>query len=258
MIGNLGLAPGGGDADIAINELSLVPNLPLTSLDLVPGVTATHSIDRGDNFPAPNVAAAAIPVDDRQWNDAIDTSTVYLTYHDIATFNIEVQRSNDGGATYLNGFGEAIDPQTFPAVGGVPATNSANVHGQLRIDHSPITNNCSSRSNLYQIFVAPDSVTENLTGGALRSVYVGVSTDAKLGLLAFTFTDTKVFTGPAGPNKEGAVNLFPALATDDFGFVYAVWSDNTNIRYSFSSDQGTTWSAPITVNSGATAGMSNV
>src|SRR2546422_7466376 len=84
-----------------------VPNLPLVSLTLAPGVTAAHSVNRGDSFSTPNVAAAAIPLDDRQWVDAIDSQTVYLVYHDIGTFNIEVQRSNDGGLTYLNGFGEA-------------------------------------------------------------------------------------------------------------------------------------------------------
>jgi len=154
---------------------------------------------------------------------------VYLVYHDVPTFNIEVQRSIDGGALYDNGFGEAIDPQTFPAVGGVPASNSANVLGQIRVDRS--SSSCSSSGNLYQIFAAPDNVTENLTGGALRSVYAGVSTDAKLNLPVYTFTDHKVFTGPASTNNEGAVNLFPALATDDSGFVYAVWSDNSNIFF---------------------------
>jgi len=75
-----------------------------------------------------------------------------------------------------------------------------------------------------------------------RSVYVGVSTDAKLGLPAFTFTDTKVFNRPGRCAESSAVKLFPALATDDFGFVYAVWSDNSNVFYSFSANQGTTWS----------------
>src|SRR5437870_1341124 len=73
---NLGVAPGGGDADIAINapdpNNSNVPNLPLTSLTLAPGVTATHSSNRGDSFTAPNVVAALIPGDDRMWNDATD------------------------------------------------------------------------------------------------------------------------------------------------------------------------------------------
>src|SRR5438445_10905716 len=117
---NLGLAPGGGDADIAVNgpdPITHIPNLPLTSLLLAPGVTGTHSTDRGDNFSPPNVLAALIGGDDRQWNDAIDAKTGYLAYHDIGTFNIDVQRSIDGGLTYGAGLGEAIDAATFPAAG---------------------------------------------------------------------------------------------------------------------------------------------
>jgi len=251
----LGVGLGGGDVDIAVNQpTSGTPNLALVSLTIAPGVTGTHSTTRGDSFSTPNPAVALIPVDDRQWIDGTDAQTVYLNYHDVATFNIEVQRSNDGGRTYVDGFGEAIDPQTFPAVGGVPATNSANTAGQIKVDRS----SCASRGNLYQIFVAPDNLTENLAAGALRSIYVGVSTDVKLGLPAFTFTDTKVFTGPAGAQNQGANNLFPALATDDFGFVYAVWSDNSNIFYSFSTNQGTTWSNPMNVSFPVNGGHANV
>ena len=106
--------------------------------------------------------------------------------------------------------------------------------------------------------MAPDSATENVTGGALRSIYVGVSTDVNLGLPVFTFNDTKVFTGPAGAQNQGAGNLFPALATDDFGFVYAVWSVNSDIFYSFSTDQGTTWSNPINVSFPVNGGHANL
>src|SRR6266704_2187896 len=251
----LGVGLGGGDVDIAVNyPTSGTPNLALVSLTLAPGVTGTHSTDRGDTFSAPNPVIALIPGDDRQWIDGTDAQTVYLNYHDVGTFNIEVQRSNDGGMTYLNGFAEAIDPQTFPAAGGVPATNSANIAGQIKVDRS----SCPSRGNLYQIFVAPDSIAENLAGGALRSIYVGVSTDVKLGLPAFTFTDTKVFPGPAGAQNQGAGNLFPALATDDFGFVYAAWSVNSDIFYSFSTDQGTTWSNPINVSFPVNGGHANL
>ncbi|HEU5336361.1 MAG TPA: post-COAP-1 domain-containing protein, partial [Terriglobales bacterium] len=173
---------------------------------------------------------------------------------DAASFNIDVQRSNDGGLTYADGFGEAIDPQTFPAAGG--GAGSANIAGQLRIDQS----SCSSGGNIYSIFVAPDSATENALGQPMRSVYVGVSDSAKLGLPAFLFTDHKIYTSPLG--SPGAVNgtnqIFPALATDQFGYVYAVWSDQTDIYYSSSSDQGTTWTAPVRVNSGPAAGMANV
>lgn len=255
---NLGIAPGGGDADMAVNTPdpnSGIPNLAVTSLTLAPGVTATNSTSRGDSFfNPPNVVAALIPGDDRQWQDAIGPATVYLSYHDAATFEIDVQRSNDGGLTYVDGFGEAIDPQTFPAAGGGAGT--ANIAGQLRIDQS----SCSSGGNLYSIFVAPDSATENALGQPMRSVYVGVSDSAKLGLPAFLFTDHKIYTSPAG--SPGAINgtdqIFPALATDDFGYVYAVWADQTSIYYSSSSDQGTTWTSPVRVNSGSTVGMANV
>jgi len=84
---NLGIAPGGGDADIAVNapdpNNSAIPNLAFTSLTLAPGVTATRSNNRGDTFfIPPNVVAALVPGDDRMWNDALDDpSTVYINYH---------------------------------------------------------------------------------------------------------------------------------------------------------------------------------
>jgi hypothetical protein len=257
--GNPGVAPGGGDADIATNApnpVSNIPNLPLTSLTLAPGVTATDSTDRGDSFGLPNVAAALIPGDDRQWQDGIDSSTVYLSYHDVATDNIDVQRSNDGGVTYINGAGAAIDAATLPAAGTLSPTDSGNIAGQIRIDQSQ----CPSRGNVYAIFAAPDSAAENLATGALRTVYVGVSTDAKNGLSSYTFTDHKIYASPAGSlgATNGTANIFPALATDGLGYVYAVWSDNSNIYFAFSPTQGNTWSAPVRVNSGATVGMANV
>ena len=134
---------------------------------------------------------------------------------------------------------------TFPAAGGVPATNTANLLGPIRVDRS----RCSSQGNLYQIFVAPETAAENASGGPFRSVYVGVSSDVKLGLPVFTFTDRKVFTGAPGSNFA---NIFPALAVDGFGNLYAVWSDNVNIFYSSSTDRGTTWTPALRINAGMT------
>ena len=237
---------------------SAIPNLAFTSLTLAPGVTATNSRNRGDTFfTPPNVVAALVPGDDRMWNDAFpDASTVYLSYHDLATFNIEVQRSNNGGLTYAAGFGEAIDAATLPAAGSLVPTDSGNTAAQIKVDKS----SCPSRGNLYVAFVAPDSVTENTNTGPQRSVYVGVSTDAGLGTSFFNFTDHKVFTSPAGSQgaMHGLANIFPALAVDDFGYVYSVWSDNQSVFLSSSSDLGTTWTSPVRVNAGSTVGKSNV
>src|SRR2546428_9769332 len=138
-----------------------------------------------------------------------------------------------------------------PAMGAAPASNTANVPGTIRVDRSPYP----SRGNLYQVFVAPDSAAENLASGPFRSAYVGVSTDVKLGLPVFTFTDHKVFTGAVGANFG---NIFPALAVDGFGNVYATWSDNSNIYYTFSTDLGTTWAPAAVVNQAPTLGKANV
>jgi hypothetical protein len=264
---NPGLAAGGGDDDIAVNG-GATPNLAFVSLYLAE-VTGTNSTTRGDTFfNPPNMAAAAVPADDRMWIDAFDdASTVYMNYHDLASGNIHVQLSTDGGRTYLSGFGEAIDGATFPAASG---NGSGNVAGQIRIDKN--TNSCPSRGNLYQIFSAPDNATENMTCtgspgptcSPLRTVYVGVSPNAIPGGMPNAtpmFTDHKIYTSP--PLSPGAINgtnqVFPALATDNNGWVYAVWSDNTNIYLSSSADQGATWrTAPVRVNTGATVGLANV
>src|SRR6266853_6066046 len=259
---NLGVAPGGGDADIAVNapdpNNSAIPNLAFTSLTLSPGVTATNSRNRGDTFfTPPNVVAALVPGDDRMWNDAPnDPSTVYISYHDVATFNIEVQRSNNGGLTYVAGAGEAIDAATLPTAGRLAPTDSGNTAAQIKVDKS----SCPSKGNLYVAFTAPDNVTENTNSGPQRSVYVGVSTDAGLNAPTITFTDHKIYTSPAG--SAGAVHgtnqIFPALAVDNFGYVYTVWSDNTSVFLSSSSNLGTSWTAPVRVNGGTTVGKSNV
>src|SRR5882724_4679850 len=259
----LGVAEGGGDVDIAINHASAgaVPNLPLVSLTLVPGITATHSTDRGTTFAQPNPIASAIPGDDRQWLDAdaplssgppgIHDQTVYLSFHDVATFNIDVLRSTDGGQTYVAGTGEAIDADTFPKAGSVSPTGTANLLGQIAVDKG----SCNSAGNLYQIFIAPASAAENAQGLPMRSVYVGVSKDAKLMNPAYTFTDTTVYTAVPGTNNA---QIFPALAVDQKGNTFAVWSDNSNIWMSSSTAQGRVWTAPVRVNSGATVGKANL
>lgn len=259
---DFGVAPGGGDADIAVNapdpNNSAIPNVAVTSLTLAPGVTSTRSPDRADNFiTPPNVVASLIPGDDRMWNEALtDPLTVYINYHDVATFNIDVQRSTDGGFTYTSGAGEGIDANTLPAAGSIAPTDTANTAAQIKVDHS----SCPSSGNVYVLFTAPDSATENTNSGPQRTVYVGVSKDAKLGASAFTFTDFKVFTSPQGSlaATQGANNIFPAMAVDGFGNLYALWSDNSNIFMASSTNEGASWNAPVRVNSGATVGKANV
>src|SRR5205807_3688729 len=128
----------------------------------------------------------------------------------------------------------------------------------IKVDRN--TSGCPSKGNLDAAFVAPDNAIDNAHSAPQGTVYVGVSTDAKLGAVSFTFTDHKVFTSPTGSPgaTHGTANIFPALAVDNFGYVYIVWSDNQNIFLSSSSDRGNTWTSPVLVNRDGTVGKSNV
>src|SRR6266436_2321702 len=255
-----GLAPGGGDGDVAVNAanpLNNVPNLAVVSLAAAE-VTGSHSTNRADTFSTPDLAAAGVPFDDRMWIDALDDPNhVYMEYHDFGTTSqIFVQRSNDGGQTYTDGLGTVVDAATEPSVG--PPTG--NIAGQIKVDQS----SCTSHGNLYQIFVGPDNPIDNSNNSSsfFNAAYVGVASGVSLTNPTLSFTDYKIFSCGAGstcPSGAGLGNLFPALAVDNFGYVYATWSDNTTIYYSFSMSHGTSWSPAIKVTQNTSqAGKSNV
>src|SRR5712671_288117 len=256
-----GLAPGGGDGDVAVNAPDpanmLIPNLAVVSLSAAE-VTGSHSTNRADVFSTPNPATAGVPFDDRMWIDGLnDPSHVYMEYHDFGTTSqIFVQRSSDGGETYSGALGVAIDAATEPSVG----PPSGNIAGQIKVDNS----SCSSHGNLYQIFVGPDNPVDNSNNSSafFNAAYVGVATGVSVTSPALTFTDHKIFSCGAGstcPTGAGLGNLFPGLAVDNFGYVYTTWSDNSDVYYSFSSNHGTRWSPAIKVTRKTSqAGKSNV
>ena len=256
-----GVAPGGGDGDVAVNNPdpsnSNIPNLAVVSLSAAE-VTGSHSTNRADTFSTPNPATAGVPFDDRMWLDGLnDASHVYMEYHDFGTTSqIFVQRSSDGGQTYSGALGAAVDAATEPSVG----PPSGNIAGQIKVDNS----SCSSHGNLYQIFVGPDNPTDNLNNSSafFNAAYVGVATGVSVTSPALTFTDHKIFSCGAGstcPSGAGLGNLFPGVAVDSLGYVYATWSDNTDVYYSFSTNHGTRWSPAIKVTRNSSqAGKSNV
>src|SRR6266699_6833476 len=187
-----GLAPGGGDGDVAVNAanpLNNVPNLAVVSLTAAE-VTGSHSTNRADTFSTPDVAAAGVPFDDRMWIDALDDPNhVYMEYHDFGTTSqIFVQRSNDGGQTYTNALGTVVDAATEPSVG--PPTG--NIAGQIKVDRS----SCTSHGNLYQIFVGPDNPIDNSQNSSsfFNAAYVGVATGVSLTNPTLSFPDYKIFS----------------------------------------------------------------
>jgi hypothetical protein len=262
-----GFAPGGGDGDVAVNapdSSTNIPNLAVVSLAAVE-VTASHSTNRADTFSTPNLTSAAVPFDDRMWINALDDAKhVYMEYHDFGTTSqILVQRSADGGQTYADTFPvvSTVIPPAMVAMNGVVGPPTGNIAGQIKLDRS----RTKSHGNVYQIFVGPNSVMDN-ANSLINAVYVGVASGVSLASNTPLppFNVVKIFSCVPGITcgAAGLGNLFPALAVDDFGHVYAVWSDNTDIYYSYSTDHGTSWSSAIKVTRvtqpTTQAGMSNV
>lgn len=226
---NLGVAPGGGDTDVAVapeKNADGFYNVYVASLSLA-NVDVSTSKDGGKSW-ATNYASASVPVDDREWIAADGRETVYISYHDIGTFNIDVNRSDDGGATFTK-VGEAINPVSNPGVAGASNNNQI---GNIAVDHNT--------GIVYQTFVAANGLTENLSSTPMHVVYMGVSRDG-----GKTFSDYTVYNGPS---DKSYAHQFPNVAVDQAGNVYSIFTDDQNIYYSYSTDQGKTWSPVKKVN----------
>ncbi len=227
---NTGFAPGGGDTDLAVapvkNSLGFY-NVYVASLSLA-NVDVSTSTDGGYQYTL-NPVSATISGDDREWIAADGASKVCISYHDVATFNIDVNCSFDAGATFTQ-LGDAIDTAHAYNI-------DANEIGNMAID--------SGSHVIYQSFSGIDQsdVTVCQTTGPcnFHVVYVGVSTDG-----GKTFTDYKVYDNPNTNVSYG--HQFVNVSVDRGGNVYLVYNDNHNLYYSFSSTHGQTWSGPYQIN----------
>ncbi|GAC1540059.1 MAG: hypothetical protein NVS3B12_26700 [Acidimicrobiales bacterium] len=79
-----------------------------------------------------------------------------------------------------------------------------------------------------------------------HAVWVGVSTDG-----GQTFTDHPVYVNRDPTADYG--HQFVNVSLDRAGNAYALYSDNHNLFYSYSTDKGKTWSKPVQVNKGPSA-----
>ena len=229
------VAPGGGDTDIATASAPNASghyNVYVASLSLA-DVDVSTSTDGGGTFQL-NPTGATIPVDDREWIAADGASKVCISYHDVATFNIDVNCSTDAGTTFTQ-LGDAIDASHVYNVNN-------NEIGNLAIDlHS---------HDIYQTFsgIDPGDLTGSLLGAGVgyHVVYMAVSTDG-----GQTFTDYPVYDNPDTSVSYG--HQFVNVSVDAAGNVYSVYSDNHNLYYSFSTDHGQTWDGPYRINTAPSA-----
>ena len=223
-----GTGASGGDTDLAIasapNALGNL-NVYVASLNLA-SVAVAHSGDRGATF-ANVPVVGGLPGDDRPWIAAYGASASLLTFHDIATDNIDVLRSDDGGGTYVER-SRVIDDTDYKA--------QANELGNLAIDRR---NPTASGFWAYQSFVAPSDPN----GSDFNEAFLGVSDDGG--------TTWSVKPIPCSTSGTGLDHIFPNVSVAPDGELWYAWSDDRNVFTAHSSDHGGTWtcSGPVSTSS---------
>ena len=226
-----GLAPGGGDTDLGVApeaNAGGAHNVYVASLSLA-NVTVSTSQDGGATW-SKNVLSATIAGDDREWIAADQAAKVCISYHDVATFNIDVNCSLDAGATFTQ-LGSAIDAAHLFLL-------QDNSTGNLTIDPASHV--------IYQTFSGIATAAEALLPSHFHAVWLAVSRDG-----GKTFTDYPVYVNPDPSVDYG--HQFVNVTLDGAGTVYVVYNDNHNLFYSFSTDGGQTWSGPTQVNQAPSA-----
>lgn len=217
-----GAGASGGDIDIAIAS-AVNPsgnyNVYVSSLNLA-SVNVATSQDDGTTFTQVPVVAG-LPVDDREWIAAFGASTALLSYHDIATNDIDVLRSDNAGQTFVE------ESQAIPLT-DYRAMN--NEHGNLVIDHRNLP--AGGGFWAYQSYVAPSSSS----GSHLNEAFVAASNDG-----GATWTQRAIPCSTANSSTDLDHN-FPNVSVDPEGNLWYAWSDDKNVRVAESTNHGASWS----------------
>ena len=219
-----GVGASGGDIDLAFGSaLNSAGTYTVYVASLNGGsVSVAHSSDNGATYTNVPVQGG-LPGDDREWIAAYGADTSLLTFHDVATNDIDVLRSTNGGSTYTQ-VSEAI-PETDYKAGN-------NELGNIVIDHrnaSPVAGGFWA----YQSFVAPSSDPGLLGSAAFNEAFVAVSNDG-----GSTWSDQPV---PCSTSNTDLDHNFPNVSVDPAGNIWTAWSDDTNVYTAVSRDHGATW-----------------
>jgi len=254
------IGTGGGDSDISIANAvnpstgcAPIAYSGLHNIDVFDNFTTSTSPDCGHSFAKPNLFATQNTLTDRQWQTFDGAKTNFLIYHKVDTSQIVVSRSDDGGATYrtnsdgIAGIGGIIDAATLPKV-----VNESQI-GNIVTDYSHPVDHLTYPSGdqvhaLYAIFAGPNSVADNAAANAPGAtwnhndtIYVARSMDGGV-----TWTDSVAYASAVSGRELNL--LFPVATVDKAGTVYAAWSDQLHVQYTYSKDGGVTWAPARQVN----------
>jgi hypothetical protein len=219
--------PGGGDTDVLTDDQG---NAYFVDLESLVNLGTSVSNDGGNTWRKNPVAVPNTAVD-RQWY-AVDNgttaaaadNTVFLAFHETEVGTFIYSSPGSTGATDPIG---GLVWQSAAANAPAPVASDATC-AQLRFD--PVDRNLYYACN---------------EGNHLRMTIGHVAPGQRTGIV---FRNVAL---PASPGGGGPGHLFPAVAIDKTGNVYAAWIDtsDSNVYYSYSSDQGTSWSPAVQVNS---------
>jgi len=254
------IGTGGGDSDISIANAvnsstgcATIAYSGLHNIDIFDNFTTSTSQDCGHSFASPNLYATQNTLTDRQWQTFDGKLTNFLIYHKVDTSQIVVSRSDDGGQTYrtntdgIASVGGIIDATTLPKV-----VNESQI-GNIVTDYSHPVSGVTYPSGdpahvLYAIFEGPSSTADDAAANAPNAtwnhndtVYVAKSVDG-----GQTWKDTVAYTSTATGRELNL--LFPVVSVDKAGTVYAAWSDQFHVQYTYSKDGGVTWAPARQVN----------
>ena len=244
---NISLPDGGGDSHVAVDGVGGVYFADLaatTNLNLLKSTNEGKTV--GQLPPTGNTTA------DREWlapyladkdrAKGTGAATLHLAYHDLPTQELWECNGSNGGA-----FPEPcvpIVPRNDPSIPFTAATNT--IIGPQVVNPKTGT--------IYLIFGTSTPSENAATGGngAIDRLYLGVSPDG------FSWKSHPIVKLAEGTS---ATNIFPVIALDSAGTIYAAWSEQSagpagsprpiRLTLSHSLDKdGTKWSTPAVVNAG--------
>jgi hypothetical protein len=215
----------GGDCDVAFDAAGTMYSADTWLADLSIG----HSSDGGDTWTGTALAATS-PIVDRPWLVGGPAGTIHVTYQDLQCCTPSAMwytRSTDYGTTFL------------PAV---PIT-AAGPDGAYTWEGNFVVS--PDGQDLYLVYTRRQGpALGSLDATGPETVWVANSHNAGL-----TWTSRLVATMP-----NPASYLYPSIGMDKGGNLHVVFASKTDtdrpIWYSFSKDEGETWSAPLAISRG--------
>ena len=227
-------APGSTSGNLYIASLTLANNTNVTCRD---GNLSASSCTTPSPVSNPSTS------EDRQWVAAEGAHTAYMSYHTVPSDTINVCKSTNDGASYHT-CTEAIT-DALPAAAANYELGNLVVDNGAPVKPTPSTCAAAPCHYIYQIFASVNGAAENAAACPLHTIYVAVSDDGGV-----TWHDNMVYNAPVkitgtaptqtctGPSFN---YIFPSVAVDNAGNVYAEWTDGKNVYFESSRDHGTTW-----------------